>query len=1035
MAAIRILASAPNRKGDLFGRLMGDLFLALGYDDIRLTIHKSGREIDIEATHRHEPRRVIAECKAEKTKTGGDAINKFVGSLDAEKRNHPEIETVGYFISLSGFKETAIEQEREAGGNRVILLDGEHLIEELIKGRIIVSADQAMERAGRCAADNGHGLQAERACQLLADEIGWIWAIHYTHDKQRTHFALIHADGEALAPTLANAIVQADKSVRGELHDLTYLPPAVAKHGSEAQINAARDRYLAYLEGECGEITLEGMPADEQAGSRRLKLEKLFVPLHLVEAREQEESSSKPPEMEPEEVTEDEGRQNVGKVLEDNSRVAILATPGGGKTTLLKRLATAYAFPERRKETGDDLPDCDWLPIFIRCRQIDDAARSPITDILRAIAERAEMGELTDAFMAWVDRALRSGDALLLIDGLDEIADDGARVSFVQQLRTFLAVYPAVSAVITSREAGFRAVAGVLSGHCKRFMLADFDDDDITSLTMTWHEEVVGKRADVREEAENLARSICENDRVRQLARNPLLLTTLLLVKRWVGQLPTRRTVLYGKAIEVLLMTWNVEGHEPLDLEEVLPQLEFLAFTMMDDGIQRISSKRLQEVLTSAREQMPETLGYARMSITDFIERVELRSSLLMLSGREIVDGTLYPTYEFRHLTFQEYLAARAIADGHYPHRKDGDTLLTVLEPHLTEEAWREVVPLAAVLAGRKAGSLIRHLIDRCQAESSALVRHEEEGYSAVISSVLLARCFLDEVQVEPRLLEEGLEWAARRGAKSVGSYLTQALPGKYAEVIVRVIEDTYMKSDTDFLELGDVLSAIGLEREGWSTPRTGPKGPVKNIEALLSAKEPRRQAVGALIVMRIAFAIAGRRKRTARQAAMFKRFEERLVPLLNSGDPHVHFATCWALAWLWRTGATRSRDHATAVSRLAEIWVESDQEEVDYVAAWALSTAPVVARDSVRLPAGGRFNGKFIRAAHSSKLRMIGVTYRRAALVLAFYSKTPWKDAKLAALINGAFAQDHYVDVGASLLKQLSRPGKAALKDLKQKR
>jgi hypothetical protein len=46
---IRILETEPNKRGDLFNRLMGDLFLALGYDRlVRLNIHKSGREIDIE---------------------------------------------------------------------------------------------------------------------------------------------------------------------------------------------------------------------------------------------------------------------------------------------------------------------------------------------------------------------------------------------------------------------------------------------------------------------------------------------------------------------------------------------------------------------------------------------------------------------------------------------------------------------------------------------------------------------------------------------------------------------------------------------------------------------------------------------------------------------------------------------------------------------------------------------------------------------------------------------------------------------------
>jgi glucan phosphorylase len=86
-----------------------------------------------------------------------------------------------------------------------------------------------------------------------------------------------------------------------------------------------------------------------------------------------------------------------------------------------------------------------------------------------------------------------------------------------------------------------------------------------------------------------------------------------------VGQLPTRRSVLYGKAIEVLLMTWNVEGHEPLDQEEVIPQLAYVAHTMMSEGIQRITSRRLQELLTGARQQMPEVLSFAKLSVAEFV--------------------------------------------------------------------------------------------------------------------------------------------------------------------------------------------------------------------------------------------------------------------------------------------------------------------------------------------------------------------------------------------------------------------------------
>ena len=72
--SLRLLAATNNARGDLFTRLVKDLFFALGYDDLRLNVHTSGREIDILGSHRHEPRRLIAECKARKQKVGGEVL-------------------------------------------------------------------------------------------------------------------------------------------------------------------------------------------------------------------------------------------------------------------------------------------------------------------------------------------------------------------------------------------------------------------------------------------------------------------------------------------------------------------------------------------------------------------------------------------------------------------------------------------------------------------------------------------------------------------------------------------------------------------------------------------------------------------------------------------------------------------------------------------------------------------------------------------------------------------------------------------------
>ncbi len=72
---VRILEVDNNRRGDLFGRLMADLFISLGFDQPRLNIHKSGRELDLTGDHRLEPRRAIAECKATSEATGGGDVS------------------------------------------------------------------------------------------------------------------------------------------------------------------------------------------------------------------------------------------------------------------------------------------------------------------------------------------------------------------------------------------------------------------------------------------------------------------------------------------------------------------------------------------------------------------------------------------------------------------------------------------------------------------------------------------------------------------------------------------------------------------------------------------------------------------------------------------------------------------------------------------------------------------------------------------------------------------------------------------------
>lgn len=856
---IQILAPSKE-SGDLFARLVSDLFFALGYDHPRLSIHKTGREIDVFAQHRTESRIAMAECKAGVKPSGGDDINKFCGVLDGERRvrnlqireGEEPVELVGYFISLSGYTETALEQEREFLGRRLILLNGNQVVEELVKGRIVVSPKRAFATAGQ------HALPDLIPCenqQLVAHSIGWVWLVFFSSNVELTHFALVHGDGEILSADLATRVIDADRERQGGLHRLNCLNPGSSAQAEKKRFAEIQTAYFQYLAIECGQIELEGLPADLDLRKRRLQLENLFVPLHL-------ESIEKGPASK-NEITSNLGqeglgwhernfegsRYSVGKVLAENSRLAIVALPGGGKTTLLRRLAVAYAFPERRLDIGENLPDRNWFPLLIRCRQIEEQADSPIVELLCRQGHRAELlGEQLAGFHSLVCSRIRDGRALLLIDGVDEISDSRLRKCFVLNLRTFLATYPGVSVVITSREVGFRLIAGTLVSHCALFRIASFDREDVERLTMSWHREVIGDREEVREQAGKLAASIWETDRIQHLAKNPLLLTTLLLVRRWVGQLPNQRSVLYEKAIEVLLWTWNIEGFKPLAPEEVIPQLAFLAWQMLKDRVHQVSQLRLREILFSARQQMPDILRTARLSVDDLVERVERRSSLLVVSGYCLESGRLVPVYEFRHLTFQEYLAARALIDGYYPDRLETDTLVSSLTSHFQDEEWKEVIPLVAILAGRKTPPLIEALVHE------AIQRRE----SSILEGRILFQCLLDEVPMWENTVDEALETVARIPWPGTDPWTHPAFRlagGSYGARLREIVWRAFSSSTGSLLQrlcLGNALLAIGFADRNWPHHLSEPIL-IAEAKELARSKEPREHELGKLLGIQLA--------------------------------------------------------------------------------------------------------------------------------------------------------------------------------------
>ena len=238
-------------------------------------------------------------------------------------------------------------------------------------GRLVTDAE-AREAAQRLLAAHGLTDAAVAELRVLYTVAGWYRVALVACHGAPSHVVVIDAAGRPLARPDAERALTYDRLSGGILHQLHYMEP-VEPGADPTLVARAREKYLAWLIEQCGSMQLDGLPADSDLSVRRMRLEQLFVPLRLSVIVKDEER----PVADPRTGQEIPGMtiggahvetESVGAVLTAHPRLAILAAPGGGKSTLLKRLAAAYADPQRLAEIADGLPRRPWLPFRLLCR-------------------------------------------------------------------------------------------------------------------------------------------------------------------------------------------------------------------------------------------------------------------------------------------------------------------------------------------------------------------------------------------------------------------------------------------------------------------------------------------------------------------------------------------------------------------------------------------------------------------------------------------------------------------------------------------
>jgi HEAT repeat protein/DNA-binding winged helix-turn-helix (wHTH) protein len=346
-------------------------------------------------------------------------------------------------------------------------------------------------------------------------------------------------------------------------------------------------------------------------------------------------------------------------------RSVILGGPGFGKTWLLRYEARHLAqeasqLLQQRAVTLEDLV----LPIFLR---LSDLARCSggIEDGLTVLA-----GELyTKRFRSWVQEKLKTEHCVILMDAWDEVPVEpvkegqvvetqGYRQHLGRRLESFARRHPAPRLLMTSRLVGY--TSSPIPGAKELEMLA-WETSQQNAFVEVWF------GVDEREKGEEFQRVLATNHDVRSLGRIPLMLALMCLAYQAGGlSVPTRRVELYDCCLRGLLRDWLVEKQRPevrhryftdAYLEEQLDLLQSVAYDMFREGYYQFGENLLRDKMLPKLEKFKS--GHALYGRPAVSLIAEFKNNGILTTAAEHGETKLI----FLHRTFQEYLAAGAMAD------------------------------------------------------------------------------------------------------------------------------------------------------------------------------------------------------------------------------------------------------------------------------------------------------------------------------------------------------------------------------------
>jgi Sulfatase-modifying factor enzyme 1/NACHT domain len=380
------------------------------------------------------------------------------------------------------------------------------------------------------------------------------------------------------------------------------------------------------------------------------------------------------------------------------------------------------------------------IPVLLYLRDVRGTISSEQPDLATLIEQQESIKKLNP--QGWFKRNLDQGKCLVMLDGLDEVADESQRQKVSQWIDRQMQYYPKTPFLLTSRPFGYRSAPLAQVGTVLE--VKPFSLREMKQFVHNWYlqneimsrlgKEDRGVRDNAARQAEDLIERIQNASTLAEMALNPLLLTMIATVHRFRGALPGRRVELYHEICDVLLgRRQDAKGMaDNLTATQKKVVLQVLALGLMKQKTREFSPALGVQLI----QEKLQDVGGSEANATQFLKQIENTTGLLVEREQGV--------YEFAHKSFQEYLAAVELTN---PNQSE------ILNGKMQDAWWDETIRLYAA-----------------QTDASHLV--EESLQEPTITALTLAYDCVEQGQsIRPEVRQE-LEDKLDKGLQSVDADL-----------------------------------------------------------------------------------------------------------------------------------------------------------------------------------------------------------------------------------------------------------------------